>query len=53
VRAGLQARVLLTAEGSSRRRLTVIVTGNRSYTAGGKAYQVPQTPTEPLLQIGG
>jgi len=34
-------------------RLTIIVTGNRSYTAGGKAYQLPQTLTEPLLPIGG
>lgn len=34
-------------------RLTVIFTGNRSYTAGGKTYTVPQTLNIPLLQIGG
>ena len=33
--------------------MTVIFTGNRSYTAGGKAYKEPQTLTVPLLQYGG
>jgi hypothetical protein len=34
-------------------RMTIIYTGNRSYTAGGKTYQVPQTQTDPLSQYGG
>lgn len=34
-------------------RLTIIFTGNRSYTAGGKEYRLPQTLTDPLLQNGG
>ncbi|HXP19860.1 MAG TPA: hypothetical protein VN840_09475 [Streptosporangiaceae bacterium] len=33
--------------------LTIIATGNRSYTAGGKTYQLPQTLTIPLSQHGG
>ena len=33
--------------------LTIIATGNRSYTAGGKTYQQPQTLTIPLSQHGG
>ena len=33
--------------------LTIIATGNRSYTAGGKTYQLPQTFTIPLSQQGG
>jgi hypothetical protein len=34
-------------------RLTVIYTGNRSYRAGGKRYQLPQTATYPLSANGG
>ncbi|HEY6294734.1 MAG TPA: hypothetical protein VIX15_03640 [Streptosporangiaceae bacterium] len=34
-------------------RLTIIFTGNRSYTAGGKRYQEPQALTVQLSQIGG
>lgn len=34
-------------------RLTIIFTGNRSYTAGGKTYTESQTLTVPLSQIGG
>jgi hypothetical protein len=34
-------------------RLTLIYTGNRSYHAGGKQYQLPQTVTYPLSQYGG
>jgi hypothetical protein len=33
--------------------MTVIFTGNRSYTAGGKVYKEPQTTTVPLSQYGG
>jgi hypothetical protein len=33
-------------------RLTIIYTGNRSYRAGGKLYQLPQTLTIPLSQHG-
>jgi hypothetical protein len=33
--------------------LTMIFTGNRSYTAGGKAYQQPQTVTYPMFKAGG
>ena len=34
-------------------RLTIIFTGNRNYTAGGKAYTESPTLTIPLLPIGG
>ena len=34
-------------------RLTIIFTGNRSYTAGGKKYTLPQSQTDPLSPIGG
>jgi hypothetical protein len=34
-------------------RLTLIYTGNRSYHADGKQYQLPQTVTYPLSQYGG
>jgi hypothetical protein len=34
-------------------RLTIIFTGNRSYTAGGKTYREPQAQTDQLSQIGG
>jgi hypothetical protein len=34
-------------------RLTIIFTGNRSYTAGGKAYTEAPTLTIPLSRIGG
>jgi hypothetical protein len=34
-------------------RLTIIFTGNRSYTAGGKHYQLPQTGTYALSRYGG
>jgi hypothetical protein len=34
-------------------RLTIIFTGNRSYTAGGKTYREPQSLTDQLSQIGG
>ncbi len=34
-------------------RLTMIFTGNRSYTAGGKTYQEPQTWTFPMFKAGG
>ena len=34
-------------------RLTIIFTGNRSYTAGGKKYTLPQSQTDQLSQIGG
>ncbi len=34
-------------------RLTMIFTGNRSYTADGKTYQEPQTLTYPMFQDGG
>jgi hypothetical protein len=34
-------------------RLTIIFTGHRSYTVGGKAYQEPQTLTIPLSPLGG
>lgn len=34
-------------------RLTIIYTGNRTYRAGGKLYQVPQTVTYPLSAFGG
>jgi hypothetical protein len=34
-------------------RLTMIFTGNRGYTAGGKSYQEPQTLTWPMFQDGG
>jgi hypothetical protein len=34
-------------------RLTLIYTGNRSYQADGKRYQLPQTATYPLSQYGG
>lgn len=34
-------------------RLTIIFTGNRSYTAGGKAYTESPTLSIPLSQIGG
>jgi hypothetical protein len=34
-------------------QLTIIFTGNRSYTAGGKTYQEPQALTTQLSQIGG
>jgi hypothetical protein len=33
--------------------MTIIYTGNRSYTAGGKKYTVPQTQTDPLSSFGG
>jgi hypothetical protein len=33
--------------------LTIIYTGSRSYTAGGKKYRVPQTQTDPLSSFGG
>jgi hypothetical protein len=33
--------------------MTVIFTGNRSYTAGGKTYKEPQTQTTPLSRYGG
>jgi hypothetical protein len=33
--------------------LTIIYTGNRSYTAGGKRYAVPRTQTDPLSTFGG
>ena len=33
--------------------LTMIFTGNRSYTAGGKTYQEPQTVTFPMFKEGG
>ena len=33
--------------------MTIIFTGNRSYTAGGKKYQLSQTMTLPLSQYGG
>lgn len=33
--------------------MTIIYTGNRSYTAGGKKYTVPQTQTDPLSTFGG
>ncbi|HTX28064.1 MAG TPA: hypothetical protein VME19_13715 [Streptosporangiaceae bacterium] len=33
--------------------MTVILTGNRSYTAGGKKYTEPQTQTVPLSRYGG
>ena len=33
--------------------MTMIFTGNRSYTAGGKKYQLAQTMTLPLSQYGG
>jgi len=34
-------------------RLTMIYTGNRSYQADGKQYQLPLTVTDPLSQYGG
>jgi hypothetical protein len=34
-------------------RLTMIFTGHRSYTVGGKTYQEPQSATDQLLQLGG
>ncbi len=34
-------------------QMTIIYTGNRSYTAGGKRYTVPQTQTDPLSNFGG
>jgi hypothetical protein len=34
-------------------RLTLIFTGNRAYTAGGKTYHQPQTATYPLSALGG
>jgi hypothetical protein len=34
-------------------RLTLIFTGNRAYTAGGKTYHEPQTLTRPLSAAGG
>jgi hypothetical protein len=34
-------------------RLTIIFTGNRSYTAGGKTYTESPTLNIPLSQIGG
>ena len=33
--------------------MTIIYTGNRTYTAGGKKYTVPQTQTDPLSTFGG
>ena len=33
--------------------MTIISTGNRSYTADGKKYTVPQTQTDPLSTFGG
>jgi hypothetical protein len=33
--------------------MTIIYTGNRSYTAGGKKYTVPQTQTDPLSTFCG
>jgi len=33
--------------------MTMIFTGNRSYTAGGTKYQLAQTMTLPLSQYGG
>lgn len=33
--------------------MTIIYTGNRSYTADGKKYTVPQTQTDPLSRYGG
>jgi hypothetical protein len=34
-------------------RLTLILTGNRSYKAGGKTFHLPQTLTQPLSEFGG
>lgn len=34
-------------------RLTLIFTGNRTYTAGGKTFHQPQTLTVPLSALGG
>ncbi len=34
-------------------RLTLIYTGNRTYTAGGHQYHLPQTVTYPLSAFGG
>jgi hypothetical protein len=34
-------------------RLTIIYTGNRTYSAGGKRYQLPATETYPLSAYGG
>jgi hypothetical protein len=34
-------------------RLTLIFTGNRTYSAGGKTYHEPQTATDPLSALGG
>jgi hypothetical protein len=34
-------------------RLTIIYTGNRSYSAGGKTFHLPQTVTYPLSASGG
>ena len=34
-------------------RVTLIYSGNRSYQADGKQYQLPQTVTDPLSQYGG
>jgi len=34
-------------------RLTLIFTGNRAYTAGGKTFHQPQTFTKPLSAAGG
>ena len=33
--------------------MTIIYTGNRTYTAGGKKYTLPQTQTDPLSTFGG
>jgi hypothetical protein len=33
--------------------MTIVYTGNRSYTAGGKKYTLPQTQTDPLSNLGG
>jgi len=34
-------------------QVTIIYTGNRSYTQDGKRYQLPQTQTDPLSRYGG
>jgi hypothetical protein len=34
-------------------RLTIIYTGSRAYSAGGRLYQLPVTATDPLLAYGG
>ena len=34
-------------------RLTIIYTGSRAYSAGGKQYHLPATATDPLSAYGG